>query len=353
MEGRDGRKGRWGGKTGAKADGSDQWREKGLWRRHVDVLCTRSGAHACARDHTIHACACSRSFACVLIIDCSAVLLFRRVYPREFYARFLAESIRPDGRPRDQSRSCALAAGTVTSAQGSCLVTLGKTSVICGIKAEFADPPLDNDNIGWLVPNVILAPLCSDRFKPGPPPAEAQRLTKYLKDLLCSGTVLDKGDLCIIPGKLSWVLYLDVQCLNYDGNVVDAVVLAAMGALRNVQLPKVLLPEDLSDLEGLPEVDYSASQPLNLKRTITSCTLVYLDDILEDPCLEEEDLCSSSVTIAFDNFGNICSLCSPAPHLKTPQLESPAGFNKTQLEKCIELAELRCKQLRGELAKTS
>ncbi|EGD81079.1 hypothetical protein PTSG_11024 [Salpingoeca rosetta] len=236
---------------------------------------------------------------------------FKKVYPREFYSRFLEHNVRPDGRSREDPRPCAIAPGTITSSDGSCLVTLGKTSVVCGIKLEFADPPLDNDNVGWIVPTVTLPPLCSDRFTPGPPPAEAQRLSEFITDIFCSDTMLDKHDLCIIPGKLSWALYLDIQCVNYDGNVVDACVLAAMAALQSVTLPKVELPSDLSDLEGLPSIDRSAGHALNLKRTVTSCTFAVLDDVLTDPCLEEEDLCSASMTVVVDDAGSICSMCSP------------------------------------------
>lgn len=39
--------------------------------------------------------------------------------------------------------------------------------------------------------------------------------------------------LCISPGKSVWALYIDVVCINYDGNAFDAAVLAVMAALRN------------------------------------------------------------------------------------------------------------------------
>ena len=40
-------------------------------------------------------------------------------------------------------------------------------------------------------------------------------------------------DLCIEPGVAVWVLYVDVVCLNYEGNVGDAGVLAVSAALRH------------------------------------------------------------------------------------------------------------------------
>ena len=45
--------------------------------------------------------------------------------------------------------------------------------------------------------------------------------------------VVDLKSLCIVPGKAVWVLYLDVVCINFDGNAFDAAVLAVVAALRD------------------------------------------------------------------------------------------------------------------------
>lgn len=47
------------------------------------------------------------------------------------------------------------------------------------------------------------------------------------------------ADLCVIEGEIScifqmcWVLYCDLICLNYDGNLLDACILALVSALCN------------------------------------------------------------------------------------------------------------------------
>lgn len=41
------------------------------------------------------------------------------------------------------------------------------------------------------------------------------------------------SSLCIHPGKAAWVLYVDATCINYDGNVFDAALLAMVAALKN------------------------------------------------------------------------------------------------------------------------
>jgi exosome complex component RRP43 len=45
--------------------------------------------------------------------------------------------------------------------------------------------------------------------------------------------VIDLETLCIEEGKAVWVLFADLVCVNYDGNVFDACVIALMSALMN------------------------------------------------------------------------------------------------------------------------
>jgi len=80
---------------------------------------------------------------------------------------------------------------------------MGKTIVVCGVKAEIAEPGLDTPDLGFiggsfddtdalriqpvgheLVPNIDLPAMCSPKFKPGPPSEEAQVLSERLCDAL-------------------------------------------------------------------------------------------------------------------------------------------------------------------------
>lgn len=51
-----------------------------------------------------------------------------------------------------------------------------------------------------------------------------------------SANLVPLKSLCIEPGKAVYVLYLDMVCINYDGNVVDAALLAANATLRTCAL---------------------------------------------------------------------------------------------------------------------
>ena len=162
--------------------------------------------------------------------DALKALTFQRLHPRTYLERWLAENVRPDGRDfgewRDISvivgecatrltkveakmwrridRTFRLVQGSISTADGSALVKLGSTTVVCGVKVEIAEPELDRPEDGFLgtsvlrtcsslcihlsrrhpVPNLDLPAICSPKFKPGPPTDEAQVLSDRLNEVL-------------------------------------------------------------------------------------------------------------------------------------------------------------------------
>lgn len=97
---------------------------------------------------------------------------------------------------------------------------------------ELATPKADTPDYGYIVPNVELSPLCSSKFRPGPPSEQAQVLSKLVDIILSNSAALDLRDLCICRNKLVWVLYCDILCLNYNGSVIDACTGALIAALK-------------------------------------------------------------------------------------------------------------------------
>ena len=75
----------------------------------------------------------------------------------------------------------------------------------------------------------------------------------YLGIIICfmfsSCRCVEVKDLIVAQDKLCWVLYLDVVCLCDNGNVGDAVFLAATAALRNSQF-SALSPESVRILSS-------------------------------------------------------------------------------------------------------
>lgn len=91
--------------------------------------------------------------------------------------------------------------------------------------------------------------------------------------------------LCICPGKAVWALYIDVVCINYDGNAFDAAVMAVMAALRNSKSPRyAFLHERLSIARQLdwPGHDHELTATARLPRA------TYNDDSGQTVCSRTE-----------------------------------------------------------------
>ncbi|KFV87215.1 Exosome complex component RRP43, partial [Struthio camelus australis] len=259
---------------------------------------------------------------------------FRTVEPLEYYRRFLKENCRPDGRELGEFRATTVNIGSITTADGSALVKLGNTTVICGVKAELATPPVDSPNKGYIVPNVELPSLCSTRFRPGPPGEEAQAASQFIADVIENSQIIEKEDLCIANGKLAWVLYCDIICLDYDGNVLDASTFALLAALKNVQLPAVTVNEET----GLSEVNLKQKNPLIIRKHPVATSFAVFDDtlLIVDPTAEEEDLATGTVTVVTDEEGRLCSVHKPGG--------SP--LTGAKLQDCITRAVTRHKEVK-------
>ncbi|KAK2153306.1 hypothetical protein LSH36_301g02012 [Paralvinella palmiformis] len=104
--------------------------------------------------------------------------------PVEYFRKFLEQDTRPDGRALAEVRPVMLNVGSITTAEGSALVKLGNTAVLCAIKAELTVPKDDAPKCGLIVPNVDLPPICSPMFKPGPPSEIAQAATVFMNDVI-------------------------------------------------------------------------------------------------------------------------------------------------------------------------
>ena len=91
-------------------------------------------------------------------------------------------------------------------------------------------PKAEEPECGFIVPNVELPPLCSPLFRPGPPSEEAQGMTCFVAE--ATSEMIDLKELCVSVDNLVWVLHADMICLDYDGCVQDAAVIALSAALQ-------------------------------------------------------------------------------------------------------------------------
>ncbi|CAL5351544.1 unnamed protein product [Camellia sinensis] len=183
---------------------------------------------------------------------------FRRLFTLRFYERHLLESIRPDARKLGKARDTTLALGTMLAA----------------IKMEVMTPTTDSGMIN---------------FK----------------------------ELSLVSGKAAWMAYLDIYCLDANGALFDAALLAAVAAFSHLQIPVVSLnddgrvvvvsEEDVGKLKNEPV--NKGKWKLKLSSIPFSLTcILHKNYILADSTAEEESIMETLVTVVLDSFFQLVSL---------------------------------------------
>ncbi|KAF2721734.1 ribosomal protein S5 domain 2-like protein [Polychaeton citri CBS 116435] len=304
---------------------------------------------------------------------------FAKLTPVPFLQAHLKQPTptRPNGRSAQAFRQPTVNTGSLTHSDGSAVVRVGNTAVVCGVRAEMllasdipkppptsAAPEHCIEELGLLVPNLELSTGCSPAHLPGNPPTSlAQSLSHRLKSLLHSSNILDINDLRIdytepatdpdVPDeepktvtKAYWTLYLDVLCIALDGNAFDAAWGAVVAALRNTLLPKAWWDVDHEGIVCSPLA--SEAHKLSLKDLPIPSTFAVFSTrsplkqdedaetwVLADPDGFEEAACKEFLTVAITQGRN-----GKGSILK---LEKEGGrcIGATEIRQCAKLAEAR------------
>ncbi len=246
-----------------------------------------------------------------------------------------------------------IGAGAITSADGSALVKIGRSSALAGVRLEIIRPDETAPGSGQLQLNVELAPFSSadyrsSRQQPEYVSAVAERLSSVLLGPSATSSsgatpwgssstgsgqegAVQLSSLCIEEGKAAWRARLDVYILDADGCLLDVTLLAAVAALRNTRLPPVrstkegryfvarrgaratgASSEQAVEAEGTgaegEEGGLVAGSPTAvamscLPLSLTCC--LYQQYVLVDPTADEERLAECSVSVVADQAGRL------------------------------------------------
>ncbi|KAG6379753.1 ribosomal protein S5 domain 2-type protein [Boletus reticuloceps] len=272
--------------------------------------------------------------------DALRAQIFQRLHPHAYL-----EAVPCRGRqtrwtriPRMARRVCQR---SISTADGSALVRMGKTIVVCGVKAEIAEPELDSPDLGFIVPNIDLPAMCSPKFKPGPPSEEAQVLSERLNDALVRSNILPLDTLCISSGRAAWCLYIDATCLNYDGNAFDAALVAIMAALGN-SAPTFDLDTSTTTCGRDVRVPLSLNKIRRVVGLSFGCVGGSTPTLLADPTSFEEPLLTATVSIVVDIEGGVVSVeRGTMGENDGGQGETSASQDTGSLGECILMAKER------------
>lgn len=286
--------------------------------------------------------------------------IFAAVSPHPFLQAHLTAStpakapLRANGRTAQEFRVPGVNTGSLTHCNGSAVVRLGNTSVVCGVRAEILkaedaqgggsdytptaegddDPERDTVEIGnlrLLVPNVELSTGSTPQHIPGSAPStSAQTLITRIRSLLLSTHLLRLADLLIQYAppaidpddpdaepekqvKAYWVLYIDIFFISIDGNAFDAAWLSALAALKDVRIPHAFWDEELETI--LCSDNPADARSLTLRGLPIPATFAVFEGrrdwdeegegeeinwVLSDPDAFEESVCRESVCVVVD-----------------------------------------------------
>lgn len=246
----------------------------------------------------------------------------------------LLQDTRLDGRGLLDYRDIAVEVGLIEKASGSAQVSLGKTKVLVGIKVETGEPYSDKPDAGVLTVNAELVPIASPNFEPGPPNEDAVELARVVDRGLRESQAVDLNKLCIIPGKLVFVVFVDVYILDHDGNLFDAAALAGILALINTKLREYSVSDD-------GRLEYKESTvKLPLHNYPVEVTIAKIGGkLLVDPSLEETALIEAQITIATGQNDEICAI----------QKSRTGTFSLDEVSTIIDIAVAKAKTIRKEI----
>lgn len=217
--------------------------------------------------------------------------------------KLLALGKRLDGRGLLDYRKIQIENRVIEKAEGSALVSLGATKVLVGVKIETGSPYPDLPNQGALTVNAEFVPLAHKYFEPGPPDENSIELARVVDRGIRESEAIDMEKLVIVPGRLVYVVFIDIYILNYDGNLIDASGIAAISALLNSKLPVYRVGED-GVVKKADEYNL-----LPIRDCPVPITLTKIDDkIVLDPSLDEENMASAKLTMTFTKDGKICAI---------------------------------------------
>ncbi len=250
----------------------------------------------------------------------------------EKWVRFLIEKgKRIDERTFDQFRQITIEKGVSGNAEGSAKVKLGDTEVIVGVKMSVGTPFEDSPEEGILIVGAEFSPLSSSLFEPGPPDENSIELARVVDRGIRESKCIELSKLCIEPKEKVWIINVDIQIINHDGNLLDASSIGAIAALLNTKIPKY-------DGEKIIFGEYEGTLPV-IDKPVGITVYKIGNHLLLDTKSEEEPAIDARLTVVTNSEGRICAM----------QKGGEGSFTQEEIEKCIETASRKAEEIRNLL----
>jgi ribonuclease PH len=220
---------------------------------------------------------------------------------------------RNDGRAPDDLRSLTLTPGFMPYAEGSCLIEMGDTKVICTATVEDGVPRwMSGKGLGWVTAEYAMLPRSSPErigreVSRGRPSGRTQEIQRLIGRALRA--VTDTKAL----GERS--VLIDCDVLQADGGTRTASITGAFVALQQAFTGL----EDAGDIESSPLAD-----------SVAAVSVGIIDDV---PCLdlnyEEDSTARVDMNVVMTGAGKLVEVQGTAEH---------GPFERPELDALLELA---------------
>ncbi|MDQ6699411.1 MAG: ribonuclease PH [Acidobacteriota bacterium] len=221
--------------------------------------------------------------------------------------------MRPDNRRPDQMRPVEITPGYLKTAEGSALIVVGNTRVLCTASVEDGVPPfLRGSGKGWVTAEYAMLPRATNKRTPrevnkGKPSGRTHEIQRLIGRSLRA--VVDQTAL----GERT--ITLDCDVLQADGGTRTASITGAFVALATAL--KTLV--QFKTIARLPLTDYVAATSVGLLR----------GEFLTDLCYEEDSRADVDMNVVMTGSGKFIELQATAEQ---------KAFDDEQLAKMIALA---------------
>ncbi len=228
--------------------------------------------------------------------------------------------MRTDNRQPGQLRPVEIVTGYLMTAEGSALIKVGNTQVLCTASVEDAVPQfLRNTGKGWITAEYSMLPRATAKRTPrevtkGRPSGRTHEIQRLIGRALRS--------------------VIDLSALGERTVVLDCDVLQADGGTRTAAITGAFVALTLA-LRDLARFKITRSVPIRDYVAATSVGLVGGTPML-DLCYEEDSQADVDMNVVMTGSGRFVELQATAEH--TP-------FDDAQLSQLIELARAGIMQL--------
>lgn len=221
--------------------------------------------------------------------------------------------MRTDNRPPHELRPVEIVTGYLATAEGSALIKVGNTIVLCAASVEETVPPfLRNSGKGWVTAEYAMLPRATNKRTPrevtkGRPSGRTHEIQRLVGRSLRS--VIDFAAL----GERT--IYLDCDVLQADGGTRTAAITGAFVALALAVQQLV----QFKAIKTMPVRDYVAATSVGIVGGVP----------MLDLCYEEDSRADVDMNVVMTGSGKFIELQGTAEH---------APFDDSQMIDLIALA---------------